>query len=112
MIKKIPSKIKIIEGNMQGRFNSVQPRDSPVFPITIRNAYENSAYNFTNIKPPATTNNESFYYDGERVRPKKQVLISLDPPKIDISHFLHISAETARLRSDLKQEERLRHYQY
>lgn len=41
MIKKIPSKIKIIEGNMQGRFNSVQPRDNPVFPITIRNAYEN-----------------------------------------------------------------------
>lgn len=113
MIKKIPSKIKVIEGNLQARFNSVQPsRESPqqpVFPITIRNAYDNSAYNFTNIKQPLTTNNESFYYDGQEVMPKKQVLISLDPPKIDFSHFMHNSAETARLRRDLKQEERLRH---
>jgi hypothetical protein len=104
MIKKIPSKIRVIEGNLQARFNSVQPRDSaqPVFPITIRNAYDNSAYNFTNIRQPSTTNNDSFYIDGDQGRPKKQVLISLDPPKIDFSHFMHNSAETARLKRDLK----------
>jgi hypothetical protein len=78
MIKKIPSKIKVIEGSMPGRFNSVQPKDSgPAFPITIRNAYENSPYNFTNIKAPFTSNNESFSFDGDPLRPKKQVLISL-----------------------------------
>ena len=95
MIKKIPSKIKVIEG-MQTRHQSV-PKETqqPVFPITIRNAYEGDAYNFTNVRKE--------FAPGQ---PKQKVLISLEPPRIDVGF-----GDSGRTPRDSHLEYRLRQQQ-